>query len=111
MTTLFANDLDLAARSRLAQVIDVHGGRYRTPRRGRAINALRLVCHSCALDIDVPDMVWLQLVRIGKPDLYTWIEEYLTEVVAVGAEWRHRIQCVGHRCRQSSQCAFDRGGC
>ncbi len=28
-------------------------------------------------------MVWLQLVRIGNPDLYGWIEEYVTETSAV----------------------------
>ena len=85
VTALFANNLDLPARNRLIQVIDIHGGRYlQTPRDVvRAINALRLHGIPVRDHIDIPDMVWLQLVRIGKPDLYSWVEEYLTELAAV----------------------------
>jgi KAP family P-loop domain len=72
-------------KSRLAQAIDVQGGRYlQTPRDVvRVLNALRL--HAVPVNdlIDIPDMVWLQLIRIGNPTFYDWIEEYLTEVAAI----------------------------
>jgi predicted KAP-like P-loop ATPase len=73
------------ATSRLTRAIDTQGGRYlETPRDViRALNALRLHAVPMRTLIDMPDMVWLQLVRIGNPDLYAWIEEYLTETSAV----------------------------
>lgn len=71
--------------SRLGRVMDSLGGRYlETPRDIiRALNALRLHAVPVRTLIDLPDMVWLQLVRIGNPALYDWIEEYLTETSAV----------------------------
>jgi hypothetical protein len=33
--------------------------------------------------VDIPDVVWLQLVRIGSNALYIWAEKYVTEVAAV----------------------------
>lgn len=71
--------------SRLGRAIDSLGGRYlETPRDIiRALNALRLHAVPMRTLIDLPDMVWLQLVRIGNPRLYDWIEEYLTATSAV----------------------------
>jgi len=88
---LFANALPQSAdpqrppNQRLANAIDVHGGRYlQTPRDVvRAINALRLHAIPVIGNIDIADMVWLQLVRLGNPTLYAWIEEYLTETSAL----------------------------
>ncbi len=88
---LFASDLSnvssqqLPSTHRLARAIDTQGGRYlKTPRDVvRALNALRLHAIPVRTHIDVADMVWLQLVRIGNPMLYEWIEEYLTETSAV----------------------------
>lgn len=72
-------------KERLAYSIDALGARYlKTPRDVvRALNALRLHAIPVRSRIDIPDMVWLQLVRIGDPALYDWIEEYLTEVAAI----------------------------
>jgi hypothetical protein len=70
---------------RLAEAIDFQGGRYlNTPRDVvRALNGLRLHAIPVRHLIDIPDMVWLQLVRVGNPALYAWVEEYLTEVAAL----------------------------
>jgi len=87
---LFAEELqsypsDQSIPQRLARAIEVQGGRYlKTPRDVvRVLNALRLHGLPVRSLIDVPDMVWLQLVRIGNPDLYAWVEEYLVDVAAV----------------------------
>lgn len=68
-----------AFRDRLAHVIDDEGGRaLLTPRHVvRAINALRFYAAPVLDDIDIPDMVWLQLVRLQSPTLHQWIEGYL----------------------------------
>jgi hypothetical protein len=72
-------------RQRLARAIDIQGGRYLRTGRDlvRVLNALRLHAIPVQHFIDVADMVWLQLVRIGNPDFYSWVEEYLVEVAAV----------------------------
>jgi len=88
---LFASELSHTANlsplisQRLARVIDVQGGKYLTTPRNvvRALNALRLHAIPVRQKIDIPDMVWLQLIRLGNPNLYTWIEEYMTEAAAV----------------------------
>jgi predicted KAP-like P-loop ATPase len=71
--------------ARLIAVVNTQGGQYlRTPRDVvRGLNALRLHATPVRGLIDVSDMVWLQLVRIGNPDLYEWVESYLTEVTAM----------------------------
>lgn len=78
---------DIKVRSvtkRLARVIDGEGGRtLLTPRHVvRAINALRFHATPVLSDIDMPDMVWLQLIRLQSPKLYDWIEYYLIEYSA-----------------------------
>ncbi len=88
--------------SRLGRVIDSLGGRYlETPRDIiRVLNALRLHAVPVRTHIDLADMVWLQLVRIGNPALYDWIEEYLTETSAVygGAQiTRNAAERMGRR--------------
>lgn len=79
------DDRKRSMRERLGQAIDLEGGRYlSTPRDVvRALNALRLHALPVRERIDIADMVWLQLVRIGNPELYTWVEEYLTDVSAI----------------------------
>jgi hypothetical protein len=80
------SDCTRMMRERLAEVIDSEGGRtLLTPRHVvRAINALRFHAAPVLSDIDIPDMVWLQLVRIQSPKLNKWIEEYL-----IGFDARH----------------------
>jgi hypothetical protein len=74
-------------RDRLYQAINVQGGRYlKTPRDvNRALNALRLHAVPVCEKVDLADMVWLQLARIGSPALYAWVEEYLSETSAVAS--------------------------
>jgi predicted KAP-like P-loop ATPase len=80
-----ASNLQRPVVQRLARAIDVQGGRYLTTPRDvvRALNSLRLHAIPVRTHIDVADMVWLQLVRIGNPAFYAWIEEYLTETSAI----------------------------
>jgi predicted KAP-like P-loop ATPase len=61
--------LDIA---RLARIIDIEGGRaLLTPRHVvRAVNALRFHATPVLENIDIPDMVWLQLIRLQSEDLY-----------------------------------------
>ncbi|HST09665.1 MAG TPA: P-loop NTPase fold protein [Terriglobales bacterium] len=82
---LFKDMLNRIDSERLYQVIDVQGGRYlETPRDVvRALNALRLHALPVRDRIDIPDMVWLQLAKIGKPQLYDWVEEYMTNVAGI----------------------------
>lgn len=77
--------LPLSTSKRLAEVIDVHGGRFLQKPRDvvRALNSLKLHAVPVRDNIDIADMVWLQLIRLGSPDYYNWIEEYLTEASAV----------------------------
>lgn len=88
---LFPGEFDAAVerqgslKQRLAQAVDMQGGRYLQTGRDvvRALNALRLHAVPVHGSVDIPDMVWLQLVRIGNPKFYSWVEEYLTEVAAI----------------------------
>jgi hypothetical protein len=88
---LFANEiaqesnLQRSVAQRLARAIDIQGGRYLTTPRDvvRTLNSLRLQAIPVRAHIDVADMVWLQLIRIGNPTFYAWIENYLTETSAI----------------------------
>jgi KAP family P-loop domain len=87
---LFASELREAGEQtkllgqRLSRTIDVQGGWYLNTARDvvRVLNALRLHGMPVRKFVDIPDMVWLQLIRIGTPKLYKWTEEYLIEVAA-----------------------------
>ncbi len=72
-------------QSRLAGVIDSQGGRYLKTGRDviRVLNALRLHAIPVLSSIDIPDMVWLQLMKIGNAEFYSWVEQYLIELAAV----------------------------
>ncbi|MFW2350423.1 KAP family P-loop NTPase fold protein [Qipengyuania sp.] len=65
--------------SRLRTVIDYEGGRQlKTPRAViRALDAIRLFWPPVrAVNGDLADLVWIQLIKNGNPPLYRWIEEY-----------------------------------
>ena len=98
---LFAPILDKIDSHRFTQIIDVQGGQYLTRPRDvvRALNALRLHALPVRDKIDIPDMIWLQLTRIGKPGLYEWIEEYMTNVAAIagGAQLSREAAQFGAR--------------
>ena len=58
-----------------------------TPRSvGRALNALSLVVPDLQGTTDLPDLVWLQLVRADNPKLYRWIEEYCANAAAMSSK-------------------------
>jgi hypothetical protein len=86
---LFASQLESVANpeasERLSRVIDQQGGRYIETGRdvARVINALQLHAVPLLERIDVADMVWLQLIKLGNPPFYAWTEEYLTELAAL----------------------------
>ncbi|HKY22046.1 MAG TPA: P-loop NTPase fold protein [Vicinamibacterales bacterium] len=72
-------------QDRLSAAVDIEGGRtLRTPRHVvRAINSLRFYATPVLDLIDLPDMVWLQLIRVRSLSLYQWIEGYMTGVAAI----------------------------
>lgn len=75
--------------SRLRTVIDHEGGRLlQTPRAVvRALDSIRFFWPPLReVGGDLADLVWLQLIKDGKPQLYRWIEEYSAEaaVLALG---------------------------
>ena len=81
-----------AIMDRLAHVIDIEGGRaLLTPRHVvRAVNALRFHATPVLENIDVPDMVWLQLIRLQSEKLYEWVEGYL-----IGFSAKHAGAMIG----------------
>jgi predicted KAP-like P-loop ATPase len=80
-----SSDQAVSPEGRLWHVIDIQGGRYLETGRDviRVLNALRLHAIPVQEQIDIVDMVWLQLLKIGNPDFYSWVEEYLTDIAAV----------------------------
>jgi hypothetical protein len=86
-----------AWRSQLSAVIDIEGGRYlSTPRHVvRCLDSIRFFWGALQDQVDLGDLVWLNLVKVGNPKLYEWIERYLPETAArasgvaiIGAEER-----------------------
>ena len=71
-------------RKRLEVVIDNRGGRYLdTPRSVvRALNSLRVTLPAISDKVDIPDLVWLELIKLGNPALYRWIEGYCASTAA-----------------------------
>lgn len=73
------------AAERLLNVIDQEGGtQLRTPRSVvRTLDSLRFFWPALRSEtIDVADLVWLQLIKDGSPQLYRWIETYVASVAA-----------------------------
>jgi len=64
---------------RLKYIIDTDGGRLlETPRDVvRTLNSLKLVWPAIRNFVDVPDLVWLHLIKLKRPRLYAWLERYL----------------------------------
>jgi predicted KAP-like P-loop ATPase len=89
----FTDDLHLIASandedelSRLKVVIDYEGGQQlRTPRSVvRALDAVRFFWPPLREAMaDLADLVWLQLIKNGNPELYRWIEQYCATAAAV----------------------------
>lgn len=81
----FIEITDEGVRRRLASVVDVEGGRWlSTPRAvNRTLDAIRFVWPILRDRVDVGDLVWLQLTRLGNPDLFDWVEAYVATMAAV----------------------------
>lgn len=72
-------DLADEQSARLRRVIDAEGGRQLgTPRAVvRSLNAVSFAWAALRHQVDEADLVWLQLIRTGSPELYRWIEGYV----------------------------------
>lgn len=83
-----------SARDRLSQSVHIWCNEYiSTPRDViRALNAIKLYVVPQANDIDLSDAVFLQIVRIRNPQLYTWIEEYVEGLSTLGDLTDHGSQ-------------------
>jgi predicted KAP-like P-loop ATPase len=71
-------------QNRIAEIIDYEGGRYLdTPRSViRTLDSIRFTQAAVRETVDLTDLVWLQLVKVGNTPLYAWIENYITEISA-----------------------------
>ncbi len=70
---------------RLLAVIDQEGGaQLRTPRSvARTLDSIRFLWPALRDErVDVADLVWLQLIKDGSPQLYRWIETYVASMAA-----------------------------
>lgn len=83
--TYLALQDDTTHIDRLLRTIDIEGGQtLATPRDVvRALNAIALYGSYSESHLDLGDLVWLQLVRLFKPDLYVWTESYLRNFSSV----------------------------
>jgi len=71
-------------QERLSDACNIEGAALKTPRDiARVLNAVKLFWPPVAEKVDFADMVWLQLKRLQDEKLYSWIEEYLVEFMAV----------------------------
>ncbi|TWT12550.1 P-loop NTPase fold protein [Reyranella sp. CPCC 100927] len=83
---LIASTKDEDELSRLKLVVDQEGGRQlRTPRSVvRALDAVRFFWPQLReAKADLADLVWLQLIKDGNPELYRWIEKYCATAAAI----------------------------
>lgn len=64
---------------RLELVVDKEGGRMiSTPRDLiRLMNNIKIVWPAIRDFVDIGDLVWIQLLKLKKPKLYYWVENYL----------------------------------
>lgn len=71
-------------KARLAAVIDIEGNQYLTTPRHvvRCLDGIRFFWGALQDQVDLGDLTWLHLVKVGNPELYGWVERYLPEVAA-----------------------------
>lgn len=83
--------LDRQSRKSIDSAVDVEGGRRLTTPRAvvRTLDALRLKVPALKGEVDLGDLVWLELVKVGNLRLYRWIEAYCA---AYSAMWPGRVQ-------------------
>jgi hypothetical protein len=79
---LGGQELDLTASNRLARVILQEGERTLTSPRDvvRVLNLLAVYWPPVAGQVDVADLVWLSMVRVHSPELFSWVAEYTEEI-------------------------------
>lgn len=66
-------------QARLKAVIDFEGGRQLTTPRSvvRVLDSIRFFWPAIRVaGGDLADLVWVQLIKVGNPSLYRWIEDY-----------------------------------
>lgn len=73
------------ALERLELVIDKEGGRMiSTPRDViRLMNNIKITWPAVRDFVDVGDLVWIHLLKLKRPNLYHWVENYLNEYAEV----------------------------
>lgn len=83
--------LDRKQKQSLDRAVDMEGGRrLQTPRSVvRVLDALRLKVPALRSDVDLGDLVWLELIKVGNLPFYRWIEAYCS---AYAAMWPGRVQ-------------------
>ncbi|MEP3476721.1 MAG: P-loop NTPase fold protein [Hyphomicrobiales bacterium] len=82
---LFGNEfLDKKSQIRFSSVLNHQARKYiKTPRDViRVINALRMYGLPIKDKIDIVDMVWLQILRLGNSKFYDWVEKYLSRIAS-----------------------------
>jgi hypothetical protein len=99
-------------RQRLRTIIDYEGDRQlRTPRSVvRALDSIRFYWPPLLeAKADLADLVWLQLIKNGNPELYRWIESYSAtqaglSVGTVQVEETERVRTLAdfHNCTEPS---------
>lgn len=83
---LFGNEfLDKKSQVRFSSVLNHQARKYiKTPRDViRVINTLRMYGLPIKDKIDIVDMVWLQILRLGNSKFYDWVEKYLSRIASV----------------------------
>lgn len=95
---------------RITEIVDVEGGRYLTTPRSviRTLDAIRFTQAAVRDTADLTDLVWLQLIKVGNPNLYTWIEGYIVEISARSAGRVHIGQEGINRSRERLDQALQR---
>jgi len=71
---------------RLRSIVDIEGGiQLRTPRAVvRTLDSFRFFWPALRDEgVDLPDLVWLLLIKDGAPKVYRWIETYLGSMASV----------------------------
>ena len=114
--------VDETLHSRAIRAINQWCNEYvSTPRHViRILNALRLYVVPVSKEIDLADAVFLQIVRIHNPALYSWIEEYVRTISAIG-DWatlndgapesmgKRLLDCIGGEGKEREQLVYALG--
>lgn len=83
-TSVCRTDPDETLIQELRTVTDMYGAGLKTPREVQlTLNALAFRYSGLRDYVWLPDLCFLQLIRTVNPDLYDWIEHYLTERAVV----------------------------